>query len=129
MITSLYAGLLGLLYFKISVETIRSRQRNQVSLGSGDCEELDQLARAHDNFNAYIPLLLSMIFLVEYSGKVHPAIIHAFASISLVGRYFHFIAFRKKMNFKKRKLGMYMTLWPLLLLSLLNVYVYLKKFF
>ncbi|WP_034719114.1 MAPEG family protein [Bacteriovorax sp. DB6_IX] len=123
MMTFLYASLLGVLYFLISLETINARRRNQISLGVGDNRQIEQIVSAHSNFSAYTPILLILLFGLENSEQVSPYIVHLFGLLIFFGRIFHYRAFRKeKMNFKYRVLGMRLTLWSLLVMSLVNIW-------
>lgn len=58
MFTNLYIGLLTLLYFKISLETINARRSNKISVGAGDNNEIAGIVSAHSNFNSYVPIIL-----------------------------------------------------------------------
>lgn len=126
MITAIYAGLLGLIYFRLSLETIFARQKNQISIGSGKEDQIAQIVAAHSNFSAYAPLLLILMALAEYIGKVPLWTLHLYGVLITLGRLLHFLAFRGKMNFPMRKVGMHMTLWPLLLMSLALVVLGIK---
>lgn len=125
MITMLYAGILALIYFKLSLEVIKARRVHQVSLGYGPNNEIAQIVSAHGNFAAYIPLLLILAFLLEQSGAMPGYVIHILAGVFTLGRVLHFLAFAgDKMKFPFRILGMHMTLWPLVFLALLNIAVF-----
>lgn len=127
MITSLYAGLLGLIYFYISFATIKARKKKMISLGSGPNNEIAPIVSAHANFSSYIPILLILTFLLERSQILTPLVLHLCASLFSAGRIFHFLAFRgERMIFRWRKAGMHLTLWPLIFLSLVNIGVFLK---
>ena len=131
MITFLYASILGVMLFLISMEAISARRRNQISLGVGDSKEIEAIVSAHHNFSSYTPMLLILLFGLEYS-KVYPSyIIHLFGILITLGRTFHYYAFRgKKMDFKNRVRGMQLTLWSLLILGLLNFATFVKiRFF
>ena len=129
MITSLYAGCLCLLYFKITLETISARKRNQVSLGYGTNSEIEAIVSAHANFNAYVPIFIILLFLLERSQTLPSLVINILGILFFVGRTLHFVAFRgSKMNFKMRVKGMHLTLWPMLGLALLNIFVFIKGF-
>lgn len=123
MITSLYAGILGILYFKISFDTIKARRKHQVSLGHGNNNEITSIASAHHNFASYTVLLLLMTFLLEQSQAVPSLVIHLVAIGFTIGRILHYLALSgSKMNFKFRVIGMQLTLFPLMVLSILNIY-------
>lgn len=126
MITAFYAGLLGMLYFKISLDTIRARVKHKISLGVGLHGEIERYVSAHGNFAAYTAMLLLQLFFLESIGKWPPYVLHIFGGCITVGRIFHYGAFRSEsMNFKLRTLGMQLTLWPLILMSILNVGLFL----
>ena len=126
MITSLYAGLLGLLFIKISIDCIKGRKNNLISLGMGENNELEQLVSAHSNFTSYAIFLLFLTYLAEQTMLVPAIALHILAGAFTLGRLFHFIAFKNgKMNFKLRIKGMQLTIFPLLLLALLNIGLYI----
>jgi uncharacterized membrane protein YecN with MAPEG domain len=127
MITSLYVGILGLLFFVITMDTIRARQNNQISLGYGENNEIIAIVSAHSNFVAYFFIVMLMLYLCEASGVYPNILIHIFGAGFTLGRYLHYQAFKGKMNFKLRKVGMHLTLWPVLFLSVMNIVIYVKK--
>lgn len=67
-ISMLYAGLLTLLYFALSVNIIRLRWRDRVGLGTGDSQDLKVAVRIHGNFAEYVPLSLLLLVLMELQG-------------------------------------------------------------
>ena len=129
MITSLYASLLAVLFFRISIDTIKARRSQKISLGTGKNDEIASIVSAHHNFASFVPVLLFMTFLVEHSGRIPDAAIHLVAGAYTAGRYLHYLAFSgEKMNFKQRVLGMQMTLFPLLILAGMNFYIYICRY-
>lgn len=125
MVTSLYVGILGLLYFKISMDTIVARGREKVSLGPGAQNEILHLVSAHGNFASYTPIFLMMFFLLEIQN-VSPVLLYILGSAFILGRMLHYLTMKDKERvFKKRKLAMQLTLWPLIALSVINIYFYL----
>ena len=128
MITSLYAGILALLMVKISLDTIKIRQKYQISLGPGENNEVEQMASAHSNFSQYVPPLLILLYLLEQSQTVPVVLIHLIGISFTIGRYYHYIAFKgEKMWFKMRKRGMKLTLFPLIILGCLNIYAFIMN--
>ena len=126
MVTSLYLGILGLLYFWISIETIMARGKNKVSLGAGENNEIIHLVSAHGNFSSYAPFFLLALFLLEQQ-TVSAYVLHALAAVFVVGRMLHFLTMRnKEQTFKFRKSAMMLTLWPLIIVSALNIYCSLQ---
>ncbi|WP_417665472.1 MAPEG family protein [Pseudidiomarina sp.] len=67
-ISMLYAGLLTLLYFVLSVNIIRLRWRDRVGLGTGDSQDLKVAVRIHGNFAEYVPLSLLLLVVMELQG-------------------------------------------------------------
>jgi uncharacterized membrane protein YecN with MAPEG domain len=124
MVTSLYLGILGLVYFWISIETIMARGKNKVSLGAGENNEIIHLVSAHGNFSSYVPFFLLALYLLEQQ-TVSAYAIHALAVVFVFGRLLHFLTMRnKEQTFKYRKTGMMLTLWPLIIVSLWNIYCF-----
>jgi uncharacterized protein len=122
MVTSLYLGVLGLLYFWISLETIMARGKNKVSLGAGENNEIIHLVSAHGNFSSYVPFFLLALYLLEQQ-TVSAYAIHALAVVFVIGRVLHFLTMRnKEKTFKYRRAGMMLTLWPLIIVSVWNIY-------
>lgn len=129
MITGLYAGILGLLFFKLSVDTIRGRRTHKISLGTGPQNEILPLVSAHSNFSGYVPLLLILLYIAE-EAKLSAYLIHAFGISITLGRVFHYLAMKEGGNaFKKRVTGMMLTLWPLIILSVMSVGIYFRSLF
>ena len=128
LITSLYAGILGLLFFFISIETIKARRSKQISLGAGSNNEIQHLVSAHSNFSSYAGFFLLALALSEYSRQFPMLLLHVLGLVFVVGRILHFLSMRTEvMDFKKRVAGMMMTLFPLVLISLMNVWVFVRS--
>ncbi|MCO4753048.1 MAG: MAPEG family protein [Bacteriovoracaceae bacterium] len=131
MLTSLYLGLLTLVFFKISLDTIKLRQKNKISLGSGPNDEIAGHVAAHSNFQAYVPLFGILLYIYEGSELAFPMIIHALGLSVLSGRLLHYLGIKdtKAPNFKFRSVGMRLTLIPLAILAILNIanFVYVTR--
>lgn len=121
MVTSLYLGILGLMYVYISIETIKARGANKVSLGPGQNNEILHLVSAHSNFASYTPFFLMALFMLEHQTVSRYAL-HALALVFVLGRVLHFLTMRnQEKTFKYRKAGMMLTLWPLIIVSVWNI--------
>lgn len=119
MLTMLFAGLLSLLFFKISIDTIKARRKYQISTGYGPNNEIENIVSAHANFVAYTPLFLILSFLLEWSRMIPIVVQFSILLVFLIGRILHYRAFKsQQMNLTLRVVGMHMTLWPLLLAAL-----------
>lgn len=87
-ITSLYAGLLALLYLVLSFRTIGARREGRVEIGDGGNKELLRRMRVHANFAEYVPLALVLMALAE-SQRLGALWLHAIGGLLLVGRVVH----------------------------------------
>ncbi len=124
MLTSVYVGLLGLLYMKMSLDVIKKRRSLQISLGAGDNNQIQPWVSAHSNFAAYVPFLVAMLYALESALNGSIGLVLIFGTAILAGRILHYAGVaREKTNFKLRQIGMHLTLWPMLLMSLLLIYL------
>ncbi len=121
LITSLYAGLLALLFFALSVHTIRQRRALQVALGDKGQPLLKRAVRAHANFAEYVPLILLMIMMLEFHQM--PAwVLHGLGLTLLIGRGLHAWGItRPEEDYRWRVTGMSMTFVCLLLSAVLLI--------
>ncbi|MEC7644180.1 MAPEG family protein [Idiomarina sp.] len=87
-ITSLFAGILALIYVVLSVRIIQLRWRHRVGIGTNKVEELQRAVRAHGNFIEYVPLMLLMLALIEFNG-VGSTWIYALGSALTIARIAH----------------------------------------
>jgi uncharacterized membrane protein YecN with MAPEG domain len=67
-ITSVYLGILALLYAVLGLQVSRLRRGHKVLFGDGDNIKLRSAIRAHANFAEYVPLIVLMVALLEMSG-------------------------------------------------------------
>ena len=86
--TSLYAGLLGLLFVALSLRVIRVRRDRGVVLGDAGDARLQRAVRVHANFAEYTPLALVLIALLELGGATI-WVIHGFGLVLVLGRGLH----------------------------------------
>ena len=109
-ITSLYVGLLTLIYLALAYRVIFYRRTNKVSLGDGESKDLRQRVRAHGNFAEYAPLGLVVLACVELQGAPSIAV-HVLGLMLFAGRLLHALAFWvHPMNFTYRTYGMILSL-------------------
>jgi uncharacterized protein len=87
-ITSLYAGLLALVYLGISGWVIRVRIQQKVLSGDKGNPVMANAMRVHANFAEYVPLALILLLLAEMQGA--PALaLHALGAVLLLARVMH----------------------------------------
>lgn len=126
MITAFYAGILALGLVFFSFETIKARRKFRVSVGTGPNDEIAQIVGAHSNFTGYVPMLLLLLYFAERAPGTPTWAVQALGLAIVLGRLFHYLAFRGKMHFKLRVLGMQLTLWSLIVLGSINIFNYAR---
>ncbi|NGY05135.1 MAPEG family protein [Solimonas terrae] len=92
IVTPLYAGLLGLWFFVLSVRVVQGRGRFGINLGDGGNVLMIRRIRGHANFVEYVPLTLLLIAILEFS-HFSIYLIHALGLALLIGRVLHGYAF------------------------------------
>lgn len=87
-VTLLYASLLALWFFILSVRVIRRRGTASISLGDGGDATLQRRIRGHGNFVDYVPLILVLMGLLEFAGA-SVVLLHVIGGLLLIGRFAH----------------------------------------
>ena len=124
MITSLYAGILGLIYIGLTFFTIKGRFKYGVSLGTGGNEDMEKRMRSHANFAEYVPVALVLILLSEL-GNAPAWSVHTLGAILVLGRVLHAKAINSPNTVNNlRKVGMIMTLSVIIAASILSIIAY-----
>ncbi|MEN7343555.1 MAG: MAPEG family protein [Pseudomonadota bacterium] len=117
-LTAVYAALLALLFFVLSIRTIRLRRRHSVGVGYGGEAALERAARAHANCAEYAPIALLLIYFFETSGP-NDAWIHGLGGLLVAGRVIHaYGVSQSNEDYRFRVTGMTMTFTVLLAASL-----------
>lgn len=88
VVTTLYAGILGLMSIAIAFQAGRLRGQTKISIGDGGNQELLLAMRRHANFIEFVPLALILIALLEMNGAPTLAI-HALGAGLVVFRVSH----------------------------------------
>lgn len=124
MVTSLYAGILGLLFVGLSVFTILGRFKHRVSMGDGGNEDMLKRIRLHGNFAEYVPLALILILLTEL-GNTSSYVVHALGALLVSGRVFHALGLYNVAPINKsRQIGMACTFFVLIIGSIASIWTY-----
>jgi uncharacterized membrane protein YecN with MAPEG domain len=114
MISLFYAGALGLFAIILSLLTVRQRFKTEISLGTGDSEELLAAQRAHGNFIEYALIFLVLSFALEIIGEVPDLAIIIFGDIFLLARISHAYTLLAGGNIIFRQMGI-MFSWLVIL--------------
>lgn len=88
MITTLYAGLLAIMYLALTAHVIAGRYKHRVGLGDGGNADLARRMRMHGNFAEFVPFALLLLFLVD-EARTQSAIVHGLGIMLLIGRAAH----------------------------------------
>ncbi len=120
-VTSLYAGLLSLLLFFLSIRVIRRRRAAGIPIGDAGDLSLIRRQRAQGNFIEYVPIVLLLMALAEAQGTQVLAL-HFVGAVLLVGRIAHATALSSiKGNMVFRVGGMALTFTSLITTAILNL--------
>jgi uncharacterized membrane protein YecN with MAPEG domain len=98
IVTPLYAGIVAILFFVLSVRVVQ-RRGHGVSLGDGGDAVLQRRIRAHGNFAEYVPLILVMMAMLELS-RTSIYVLHALGIALVVARLLHGYALSFTERFK-----------------------------
>ena len=123
MIVSLYAALLALFYIYLTMNVVKVRRAERISLGDGGNQQLQCAIRAHGNFIEYVPLAIILLFLVEYEGLASHYC-HAFGAALLIGRVFHNLGIIDK-NLRYRQIGALSTFLIIVLSAFILLFTHL----
>lgn len=108
-VTPFYAAILSLLFFVLSVRTLRLRRRLQIAIGNAGNPQMPRAMRVHANFAEYVPLTLLLAFMLELQ-VAHYLLVHALCICLLVGRSSHAYGVSKESeDYRCRVFGMAMT--------------------
>lgn len=88
-ITLSYASLLVLGHLALSLRVVSLRRGHRIGIGDGGVPELARAIRAQANSAEYVPLALILLALLEASGRIPPAVLHAWGAILVLARAAH----------------------------------------
>ena len=115
-LTSLFAGILGIMLIALSVNVIRKRRKDMVAFGDKGDLDLRNRIRMHGNFVEYAPFAILLMGLSEVQGTPEWVLI-ALGTVFCVGRVRHAIGLRNS-NIGLRTIGMASTFAYLIMTSL-----------
>ena len=123
VITAIAASILSFLYFKLSMNVVKHRVKNEISVGDGDNEELLRAIRSQANLTEYAPIALILIACLELNHA--PWILTAILAAAFVaGRILHPMGMKVGDGaIKLRANGMKLTLLSLVALGASNLVV------
>jgi len=124
-VTTLYAGLLGLLYLALAYLVVRGRQRHRINLGIGAEGQIERQVRVHANFAEYAPIFLILLLLAELAAA--PSwLLHGAGAGFVIARLGHALGLSSTSGVSQgRSVGTALT-W--LLILVLSIYLIFKSF-
>jgi len=99
IVTPLYAGILAILFFVLSMRVVKLRGHG-ASFGDGGNPVLLRRMRAHGNFSEYVPFILLMMAMLELS-RHSLYLLHALGITLVIARLLHgyALSFTEKFGF------------------------------
>ncbi|MFN3348752.1 MAPEG family protein [Pseudorhodoplanes sp.] len=121
-IVPVYAAILAVLFFALSIRIIALRRASKLPLGFQGDIALERRVRAQGNFAEYVPLALLLLAFVEMRGA--PAwLLHVLALLLVAGRISHAYGVSQlRETFAFRVTGMGMT-FTVILCAALAIFV------
>ncbi|NKB58054.1 MAG: hypothetical protein GKS00_17155 [Alphaproteobacteria bacterium] len=120
-VTAITAGLLALTLIVLSVNVIRLRGQNKVSLGDGGNEALQRAIRGQANCAEYAPIGVLLLLVAELQSANFYLLIVLGAAL-LIGRLMHGYAFGfTSGNIPLRRGGMMLTFIAIVSLAVVDV--------
>ena len=123
-ITTILISLLALLFVRLSLQVIRLRRKNQVSLGDGGHEDLRRAIRGQGNCAEYGPIGVLLVLVAELQSAHAAAtiVVGLLAAAFLLGRVLHGYAFAfTSGSMRLRVRGMQLTILTILALAAFNL--------
>ncbi len=125
VITTLYAGLLGMILLATSYKAGSLRGKLNIPLGHGDNLELHLAMRRQANFVEYVPMILILVALLEMDGAPKLAI-HCMGAGLVIFRACHALGVEAHtMSSKGRFVGAAGTALTLLIASVWAIVVFI----
>ena len=124
-ITPIYAAILALIYFVLSLKVIKFRRGYRIAYGYANKKDMQKAIRAHANFSEYVPITLLLIWFVEV--LTHSVLaVHVLGGLLVIGRVVHAFGLGQvKENFRLRVFGMLLTFIAMLGCSIRIIWYYL----
>lgn len=107
-VTALYGALNAILNIGLAANVSRNRAKHNVSLGSGQSNEMEIAMRAHGNNAEFVPLGLVMLLIAELSGGAS-LWLHVLGGSLFLGRVLHPIGMPLKAPNPPRFIGTTLT--------------------
>lgn len=87
-ISSIYAGLCGLLLLTLAYRVVQIRRTHKIGIGLGENRTLERRVRIHANATEYVPIALILLALVE-AAQAPAVALHAAGAGLVAARVLH----------------------------------------
>lgn len=125
IITSLYAGILGLFGFYLAISVGLYRTKVNIAIYDGDNQELRERIRKHGNFTETVPLGLIVLGLLEMSHPGAPTAIYILGGMLVLGRLLHPLGIKAdNIKHPMRGIGMLLTMLSIVICSGWLIFTY-----
>ncbi len=111
----LTTGILGLIFFALTVWVVAERNKTKQMLGDGGRKPLEVAIRAHANFAEFVPLILLLFACLAHEG-VNSTFFLVLCAALVLGRILHPFGIRILKPNVPRAVGAMLT-WIVLLIS------------
>lgn len=126
-IVPIYAALLGIIFFILSIRVVRLRRSLKIALGDSSNPIMLRAMRVQSNFAEYVPLCLILLGFAELQGTL-PIVMHILSIGLLLGRILHaYGVSQTKENFRFRVTGMALTFTCLLSTCVTLIFNFLRN--
>ncbi len=89
MISGLYAAFFALIQIRFTMNVVKIRRGEKVSIGDGGKDHLLRAVRGHGNFTETVPIFLILLVISEMSGAPFWTI-HVLGVLMIAGRLAHY---------------------------------------
>ena len=114
----IYAAILGLIFFFLSLRVVRLRQSQRIIIGTKGNEALERAIRVHGNFSEYVPLTLLLLLMLELKSA-NFLLVNTLGIMLLAGRCIHaWGVSQEKEDFRFRSIGMVTTFLTIVIASI-----------
>jgi uncharacterized protein len=119
MTSVIYASLSAFIIVWLSLNIIKQRRSNKVSVGDGGIDVLRLAIAAQSNAIEYLPIALILLFAFEYNhGNI--LLVHFLGVSLIIGRVLHANGLLSS-NLNNRVLGMKITIYTIIALALFKI--------
>ncbi len=124
IITSLYLGLLSLMYLGLSYKVAATRRKLGVGAGDGDDSKLLKAIRIHANFIEYVPIAIILMLVAELN-HTSSILLHICGVLLIIARVNHTLGLSKTLGASTYRIVGVLLTWLIVgVLAINNIYYF-----